>query len=217
MPITDLTLWLLIALAEAVVVYLFLLHKLLRQLFFLNFYFVLTIANDIGRFAVLSKFGIDSSAYMYFYCFGEAVLVTSQFLSICELTIHLVGSRLPRKRIMLSSAGAFLAAVCFALWEATLVGFSVATRFYFELSQCVFFVSGVALLFLWVWRFRSDSGDRLAAQFVNVLSVYFLVFFLIGELLKLAPPSTDVGGIAPILAAWLPLGCGFALVSHEAP
>src|SRR5256885_69923 len=79
--------------------------------------------------------------------------------------------------------------------------------------QFLFTFLGIVLL--WVWKLRNDSEDRFAARFVNVLGVYFSLFVLIYGAHRLVPHASGLGNLYPMLDAWLPLGCGFALVSHQ--
>ena len=76
---------------------------------------------------------------------------------------------------------------------------------------------GFAAVLLRVWKLLKNPVDGIAARFVNVLAVYFLLFFLFHEAREIASSSTAAGlnNLAWMMSAWLPLGCGFALVSQE--
>jgi hypothetical protein len=212
MPLPDLTLWMLRTLVEAFVVWLFLIRGL-----FLNFYLLLSVTISIGRYAVFSYFGHVSSGYTYFYFFSDALLAVSLFLSICELSMRLVGTRMPRRRVVLLSAGALFAAAFFSFSVASSSGPRVTTRFVFGLSQNIFFACGLAIVLLWAWKLRNDPDDRIAARFVSVLSVYFSLFFLAYGAQQLASDASGPHSLFPMISAWLPLGCAFALVSQEPP
>jgi len=93
----------------------------------------------------------------------------------------------------------------------------VTTLFAVELSQNIFFACCLAIVLLLAWRLRNDPEDQIAARFVNVLSVYFSVFFLIYGTRQFTPNVSSLNSLSPMMDAWLPLGCGFALVSHEQP
>jgi hypothetical protein len=103
MPLPGLTLWMLTTFVEAFVVWLFLIRGLFRKFLFLNFYLLLSVTISIGRYAVLSYFGYVSSEFAYFYYFSDALLTVSLFLSICELNMRLVGTRMPRRKVVLLS------------------------------------------------------------------------------------------------------------------
>ena len=72
---------------------------------------------------------------------------------------------------------------------------------------------GFAVVLLWVRKLLKNPVDGIAARFVNVLAVYFLLFFLFHEAREIASSSAALNNLASMMSAWLPLGCGFALVS----
>src|SRR6266478_7308415 len=220
LPLIDLTLielvlWLLTTLIEAFVVYLFLIRGLFRKFLFLNFYLLLSATSSIGRYAVLYHFGYTSPEYLYFYYFSEAPLTITLFICVGELSLRLVGDKLPPSRVALWSAGALLAIALFSLSDASSGGYRVAARFVIELSRNIFYACSLGIVLLWFWKLRNDPEDRFAARFVNVLGVYFSVFVLIYGARQLVPHASGLGNLYPMLGAWLPLGCGFALVSHQ--
>jgi len=215
LTLTDLTLWLLTTLVETYVVYLFLIRGLFRKFLFLNFYLLLSATINIGRYAVLYHFGYTSPEYLYFYYFSEAPLTITLFICVCELSSRLVGDKLPPRRVALWSAGALLAIALFSLSGASSWGYRVRARFVIELSQNIVFACSLGIVLLWVWKLRNDPEDRFAARFVNVLGVYFSLFVLIYGARQLVPHASSLGNLYPMLGAWLPLGCGFAVVSHQ--
>ena len=48
-----------------------------------------------------------------------------------------------------------------------------------------------------------------------MFAVYFLLFFLFHEAREIASSSAALNNLASMMSAWLPLACGFALVSQE--
>ena len=84
-------------------------------------------------------------------------------------------------------------------------------------SQSVFFMCGFAVVLLWVWKLFKNPVDGIAARFVNVLGVYFLLFFLVYGARAMSSSSAVAGldNLSSMMEVWLPLGCGFALVSEE--
>jgi hypothetical protein len=216
LSLAELTLWLLTTLVEAFVVFLFLIQGLFRKFLLLNIYLLFSVTIAMARFAVLYYFGFTSSEYAYFYYFTDALLTICLFLSLCELSVRLVGTKMVRRKAVVWSAGALLATSWFSFLIVSSQGAHVTTRFVVELSQNIFFVCCLAIVLLWVWNLRNYPEDRIAAKFVNVLSVYFSLFMLMYGARQLAPQvSSFINNLAPIMGAWLPLGCGFALVSPE--
>jgi len=91
------------------------------------------------------------------------------------------------------------------------------TYFAFELSQNILSACCLAVVLLWIWKLGNDPEDRIAARFVNVLSVYFSVFFLTHGARQLAPDLSGLDSLWPMIGASLPFGCGFALAFHKQP
>lgn len=90
-------------------------------------------------------------------------------------------------------------------------------HFAFEFSQNTYLLCCLAVVVLWVWKLRNDPEDWLAARFVNILGIYFSMFVLIQGASQLAPDLASVDNLYPMAGAWLPIGCGFALVSYQPP
>jgi hypothetical protein len=212
----DVSLWLLTTLVEAFVVYLFLTRGVFRKFLFLNLYLISSILIRIGRFAVLFHSGIASAKYAYSYYFTDTLMAILLFLGISELAVRLFETKEPRRRMVFVSAVALVATALFnLLFESWRYG--VATVFVVELSRNFYFASGLTTVLLWVWKLRNDPEDRTADRVVGVLSVYFLLFFLIYGARQLAPHATGLDNVVPMIGAWLPIGCGFVLVSRRQP
>jgi len=214
LPLADLTLWLLTTLVEIFVVYLFIIQGLFRKFLFLSFYFLLSVTISFGRY-VLYDFRFVS--YVYLYYLTDFLLTVFLFLSICELSVRLAGSKMPRERVTLWSTAALLATALFSFSVASSSISGLTTHLVVELSQAIYFACCLVIVLLWARRLRNDPQDGIAAQFVNVLSVYFSLFLLIHGARQLAPHASSFNSLYPMVGAWLPLGCGFALVSHERP
>lgn len=216
LSIADQTLWLLTTSAEALVVCLFIMKGLFRKFLLFNSYLLFSVAISILRCFVLFRFGFSSLEYVSIYFYTDALLTVLLFLSIFELSVRLVGTRMPwMKVVSLSGATLLLTA-----WFSHSVGFGshrLITHFAFEFSQNTYFLCCLAVVLLWVWKVRNDPEDWLAARFVNVLTVYFSLFVLGYGVHQLAPHLASDNNLYPMAGAWLPVGCGFALVSYEPP
>ena len=217
----DVSLWLLTTLVEAFVVYLFLTRGVFRKFLFLNLYLISSILIRIGRFAVLFHSGIAFAKYAYSYYFTDTLMAILLFLGISELAVRLFGTKEPRRRMAFVSAVAVsaVALVATALFNLLFESwrYGVTTIFVVELSRNFYFASGLTTVLLWVWKLRNDLEDRTADRVVGVLSVYFLLFFLIYGARQLAPHATGLDNVVPMIGAWLPIGCGFVLVSRRQP
>ena len=213
--LADQTLCLLTTLVEAYAVCLFLIQGLFRKFLFFNFYLLLRIFINIGRYYVLHQFGLASPEYRYFYYYCDAPLTLSLFVCVCELSLRVVVARVPRRGIVFWSAGAFLATVWFSFAIASFSGHRI-TYFLLEFTQNIYFVCCLAIVLLGIWKLRNDSEDRIAARLVNVLAVYFFLFLVVHGVRQLVPYETSgLNNVYPMIGAWLPIGCGFAVVTRQ--
>lgn len=217
LSIADQTLWLLTTSAEAFVVCLFIIQGLFRKFLLFNSYLLFSVAISILRCFVLYRFGFSSPEYIYIYFYTDALLTLFLFLSIFELSVRLVGTRMPRRRVVSLSAAALLATAWFSYSVVSAGSHRLITHFAVEFSQNTYFLCCLAVVLLWAWKVRNDPEDWLAARFVNVLTVYFSLFFLGYGVGQLAPHLASVNNLHQMAGAWLPVGCGFALVSYEPP
>ena len=216
LTLAEMTFWMLTTLVEVFVVFLFLIQGLFRKFLLLNTYLLFSATISMGRFAILHSFGVASSEYAYFYYYTDALLALFLFLGLCELSMRLLGTKAARRKAGLWSAGALLATSWFSFLVASSRGTRVKTFFVLELSQNIYFVCCLLIALLWVWKLRNYPEDRMAARFVNVLSVYFSLFILMYGAHLLAPQAPSLTyNLAPMMGAWLPLGCCFVLVSPE--
>ena len=88
--------------------------------------------------------------------------------------------------------------------------------FIIQLSVNVFYACllGIAALVCF-WSLNNRPADRIAVRLVMVLSVYFCLTFLTGEARQYLPRAFDSHILYEMAGSWLPLGCGFALVSNQ--
>ena len=213
----DLVMWLLTTLVEAFVACVFVIERLSRKFLFLNLYFVLCVIVSVGRYVVISYRGLTSLEYAYFYYATDAVLTLGLFMSICELSAQVIGNKWKAKVKLWSACAIFAAGCfCFAALSSDLLEVTVR-RAIFQLTEYVFFLCGFGIVWLWVLQLVSSQVDRITARLVSVLCIYFLLFFAAFAARELRPHAefTRINMLPAMMGAWLPLGCGFALVARE--
>jgi hypothetical protein len=213
--LADLTVWLLTTFVEAFVVYLLLIQGLFHKFRFLSFYLLLSAVTGATWYALFSHFPLATNWVRYFY-FREVLLWILLFLSICELTAHLVGTRIHRRKLLQWSSSAVIVAALLSVSALASWDSHAATEFLFRFSLNMFYISCLAIVLLWTWKLRNDPEDRIAAQLVNVLGIYFSISFLIYEA-RITLHVDDFSSLQLMVGAWLPLGCGFAIVSYQQP
>jgi len=219
MPFADLTIWLLTLFVDAFVAGLFLIQGLFRKFLFLNSYLLLSAVTGATQYALFSRFGLASARVHYFHFFSEVLLTILLFLSICEISVHLVGTKIRRSNVLIwsLSACAFLVIALLTLSVTSFWDPPSTTRFFWALSENAFRASCLAIVFLWAWKFQYDPQDRIAARFVNVLGVYFSIFVFVYGAGQLTLHISNIKSLYLMVEAWLPLGCGFAIVSYQPP
>lgn len=207
----DLALLLLTTVVDGFVVYLFVLQRLFLRFLFLSLYFLLSVTTGIAWCVTLFKISFvgDRDFFLIAYDLSSVFLL----LSVVELSLRITRTKLrPWKIIMW---GIPLAVDCFIV--ALLTDARVIMLFLHRPSEGVLFMCGFAVVLLWVWKLGKKPVDGIAARFVNVLAVYFLLFFLVFWARETSSSSAAAAldNLSWMTGAWLPLGCGFALVSQE--
>jgi hypothetical protein len=214
--LADWTVCLLTTFVEAFVVYLSVTQGLFRKFIFLNSYLLLSVVIAGARWAMYAYVGSTSNGFYYFYFGSELLLTIALFLSVCELSVRLAGAKIDSGRIILWSAGALVVAAIASLPVASRNP-EGPTVFVFTLSQNVYYACCVAIVALWSWKLGNETEDRIAVRFVNVLSIYFSVYLVIDGASRFRVRIAALSSLDLMLLAWLPLGCGFAIVSQQQP
>jgi hypothetical protein len=207
------TLWLLTTIVAGFVVFLCVRQKVLSKFSLFNCYFAASIVATIGRFWIESGDGQRFFKYMNFYYYSEAVLTILLALAIWQIATRLVAGRIGRRAVLIAGASILLLAILFGFFGVSYSSSRQFTLFVVVISQNIFFVAGLATLILWIRNLMNKAEDRITTQFVNVLVVYFAVFYLLYWLGHTWPYSrAHSGDLLLMMGAWLPLGCSFALV-----
>jgi hypothetical protein len=210
------TLWLLTTIVAGFFVFLSVRRKVIGKFFFFSCYFAASIVVSIARYSVLSGYGYRSLQYLYFYYFSDAVLTILLALAIWQISARLVAGRARHQAVLIGGAGVLLLVAWHSFWVAEESSSRPLAHFVFEMSRNVFCVAGLAVLILWARNLFNNVEDRVASRFVNVLAVYFILFFLLYGLEQARPFSRElVLNVFPMLGAWLPLGCSFALAGDQ--
>jgi len=208
-----LTLWLFTTIVTGFVVFLCARQDVLSKFFFFNCYFAASILASIGRFCVLSRDGYTSSNYLYFYYYSDAILSVLLALAVWQIGARLIAGKVGRQAVLITGASILLPLIFFTFAVVACSSSYLITRFTVELSENIFFAAALTTFFLWTWSLFNNADDRTATQFVNVLLVYFAVFYLVYWLGQARPYSrAHNGDLFSMMGAWLPLGCSFALV-----
>ncbi len=212
-PLADQILWLLTTLVEAFVVCIFVAQGLFRKFLFLNSYLLLSVALGIGWWLKTFDLRWGFIEYFCFSWFSYALLSFLFFLAICELSVRLLGTRMPLRKVLSLGLGTLLAVALLSL-VADPFGPILGPPAVSALPVGIFFACWVTVVLLWAWKVRNDPENRIAGRLVAVLGVYLSLVLLSYGLFQIAPLVSSSNDLPAMAAAWLPLGCGFALLSR---
>jgi hypothetical protein len=211
-----LTFWLFATIVDGFVVFLCVRQKVISRFFYFSCYFAALIVVSIGRFWVLSRDGPSSAEYLYFYYYSDAVLTILLALAIWQIGVRLITGRVGREIVLIGGASILLLVTFFSLSIAAASNSRLITHVASEISQNGFLTAGLATLVLWTWNLFNEAEDRIAAQLVNVLAVYFALLSVVWELEQARLFYRGINdALFSMSAAWLPLGSSFALVRDQ--
>lgn len=200
----DWIFWVLTALAQSFVVYLFVARRLFRRFLFLSLYFLLGVLIDIAWYAVWAHDG-----HWPFWLFDllnlqRGLLAITLFFGVWQLGLCLGATE--RHRLLWLCAGSVPLAGC---GVRSLVSYKLLPS-----TEEIVFVCGVLVVLLWLWKLCYVPQDQTAVRLLNVLSVYFLLLFIVYAAATLAPHRTplSVYNLSCEAEAWLPIGSAFALL-----
>lgn len=203
--------WFLGTLCEAAVVVCALKKGAFRRYLLLNLYMAGLIVVELGRYKIVSQFGVDSPQYRYFYYYSDAILTICLYFALCTLYSH-VFSEMKAERyikmgalLLLGGTAAFSGAVVLQS-SAKLV-----THFVFELSQNLYFVGVVLTYVLWAAILKLRETRTRLIQLVLSLGIYFSLLAANYAIRNMYPSlSSLLAPLAQIFATFLPLAWAYA-------
>jgi uncharacterized membrane protein YgdD (TMEM256/DUF423 family) len=166
---------------------------------------------SVGRYQVLSHFGLQSNEYTYFYLYSDALLTIFLYFALISLYVHVFDEMKAESFVRLT---AILLLAGTALFSYTVVEQSsrrFLTHFVFELSQNLYFVGLVLTYLLWGAILKMRETRTRLIQLVLSLGIYFSVFAATLALRNLYPNLQVVWEyIAPLFGCLLPLSWAYA-------
>jgi hypothetical protein len=181
-------------------------RRAFRRYILVNLYMAATVCVELGRYRILSEFGLASKQYQYFYYYSDAVLTIFLYFALSELYVH-VFSEMKAERYV--KMGAMLLLGGTALFSYAVVQESSAklvTHFVVELSQNIYFVGLVLTYVLWAAVLKLRETRARLIQLVLSLGVYFSLFAASYALRNLFPSvSSYFIPLMPVFGTFLPL------------
>jgi len=171
----EYSIWFLGALFEAVVVVCSLLRGPFRRYFTLNLYMSMSFVVSVGRYFVLSRHGLTSSEYTYFYYYSDAILTICLYFALMGLyaiVFEELGAALRLRVFMM------LLLIGTTLFSYSVVHQSEArmlTHYVVEISQNLYFVGLILTYVLWAALLKLHESRVRVIQIVLSLGVYFSI------------------------------------------
>lgn len=207
----DYFLWFLCTPFEVVALVCAFKKKAIKRYLFLNLYIAASLVGSLGRFQVLHHYGLNSSEYVYFYYYSDALLTICLYLALSSLYSY-VFTELKAERYV--SLVATLLLVGTALFSYAVVQQSsgrLITHFVVELSQNLYFVGLVLTYLLWGAILKLHETRTRLIQLVLSLGVYFSLFAATYALRNLYPSMSSVlQALPPLIACFLPTAWAYA-------
>ena len=204
----DIILWAVTTLAEAFAVYIFVLWGIAREFRFFTGYLVFSLTKSVASYVVLQQYGFLSQAYAECYWTADVLGTIILFASVGELASRTARSAWLAKQMVEIFVGGFAAALLLSIAE-------IPIRIMFEVSEKLFWLSGVFVFGLCIWNFRNTDWESrkrwVAFRLANVVGVYFFLNALAYASFYLAQGGRSfLGGLA---SAWLPIGASLVAIS----
>jgi hypothetical protein len=190
-----------------------------QRYFTLNLYMLASFATSVGRYVVLTRSGLDSAEYAYFYYYSDAILTLCLYFALMGL-YSIVFEEL--------GAGTYVRAFSMLLLAGTaLFSYGVihqsenrmVTHYVVEMSQNLYFVGLVLTYVLWGAVLKLRETRARVIQFVLSLGVYFSLYAANYALANIYPHLGHIWMyVPPVISTLLPIAWCYAFLrfSEEA-
>jgi hypothetical protein len=208
----DYAVWILCTLLEAGVVVCSLLRHSFRRYFTLNLYMMASVATSLGRYVFLTRSGLASNEYTYFYYYSDAILTICLYFALMGM-YSLVFEELGAKTYVRAFSMLLLAGT--ALFSYGVVHQSesrMVTPYVFELSQNLYFVGLVLTYLLWGAVLKMRETRARVVQFILSLGVYFSLYAANYALHNIYPNIGYWMYLPPLISTLLPIAWCYALL-----
>jgi hypothetical protein len=204
------TIWFLGSLLEVCVVVSALAKHSFRRYFCLNLYMLFEFLVSLGRYLVLSQYGLHSTEYRYFYFCSDAVLTIFLYLALITLYLHVFDEMKVEKYVRLAAVLLLAGTALFSYGVVHQSYNKMLTGFFFELSQNLYFVGLVLTYVLWGAILKLRETRTQLIQLVLSLGIYFSAFAATFALGNMFPNFQFFGYVVPVFGCWLPFAWAYA-------
>lgn len=181
-----------------------------RRYLCLNLYMLFSLVVSIGRYQMLSHYGLYSSQYAYFYFCSDAVLTIFLYLALINLYLHVFDEMKVQKFVRLTAVLLLAGTALFSYGVVQQSSQRILTGFFYELSQNLYFVGLVLTYVLWGAILKLRETRTQLIQVVLSLGIYFSAFAATFALRNMYPNFESLGYVVPVFACLLPLAWAYA-------
>lgn len=176
-----------------------------RRYFFLNVYMGLSVLVSVGRYQIISRLGVSSSEYTFFYFYSDALLTIGLYFALLNLYCLVFDEMKVERYLRLGAIFLLGATAWFSYAVVHQSSHRILSHFAFELSQNLYFVGLVLTYALWGAVLKLRETRARLIQLVLALGVYFSAFAADYALRNLYPNLQSVFHyVTPVLGCVLP-------------
>jgi len=172
----DMVLWIYATVLSIFVAFVIIVRGQFRRFFALAMYFAVVAAVSLLRLHVLNTHGFNSPEYGYFYYFSDLLLCVLLYFAIATLYRKVFPAERAHLRVRV---GLIVIAAGVGIWSlaiAQAASTRLISRWIFEYSQDLYFVSVVAALILFGFATYKPNVPKPVNQLAFVFAGYY--FFL---------------------------------------
>jgi len=169
------------------------------------------VISELVRFKILSQYGFNSSQYMYFYFYSDAILTIFLYFALTALYAHVFSEMKAEKYVKMGALLLLAGTAGFTCAVVLQSSAKLVTHFVVDLSQNLYFVGLVLTYVLWGAILKLRETRTRLIQLVLSLGVYFSLFAANYAIRNLYPAMSSV--LVPLIqvfSLFLPLAWAYA-------
>jgi hypothetical protein len=169
-------------------------------------YMAATVVVELGRYRILSQYGLSSTQYQYFYFYSDAALTIFLFFALSTLYVHVFSEMKAERYVKFGTMLLLGGTAVFSYLVVQQSSAKLLTHFVVELSQNIYFVGLVLTYVLWGAILKLRETRARLVQLVLSLGVYFSLFAANYAIRNLFPSvHAYFIQLIPIFGLFLPL------------
>jgi hypothetical protein len=165
----------------------------------------------LGRYNMLTHYGLTSNQYVYFYFYTDALLTIILYFALTSLFSRVFSEMGVEQYVKLGAVLLLGGTAIFSYAVVQQSSTKLVTHFVFELSQNLYFVGVVLTYVLWVAVLKLRETRTRLIQLVLSLGVYFSLLtasYALGNLFHGLESFSQV--LTPLVGCFLPAAWAYA-------